>query len=804
MYLGRRNTAAPTHNPYADPVQTVDSSLDGENVIIAKRRVVKVQLTQCLAIDVPIAAFHIHNRRRLMIIASGKVMYLWNLESMSMMQKFGRTNGSIHRENILDCKFDYSGHRIVSCGEDKRVVIWSVKDVRSEKILEGHQGKIFQVEFSRDGENVVSCSEDGRVIVWEWMTGSVLLSYLRHPAAVRSIAFFPDRPDKIVAGRSDGAISFWDLTVRGIVDNIMPDPDWLHDGEEQSLVGWQGIEKNHSGAIMALAISPNGRYMASAATDHTTKLWSVVSYMKDVDIVQAELQDASAKARQLDQYINVHDQKYDIQIKMKEFVGLRIGETWYLHSGMIRQFYQLHLTLLPISALPDPWTQHAAYGLAEEAIYFSRLMFPAPVSAVFASPDSDEMFVVCQNRVLAFEYQASAKEEDLPHTWRIHADAYFSGDNTRVKNTPRTIEEDDEEEMDLETLASKKAVMTVDDLKQLISHGLVLPSFLDTLLAQFKGVDAEKLFYNMKKYKMHPQQLLRLLVNSKFHPRDILTALSSKNDSAKLFTNALTGNPIGPIMSKMGYKPYDENSDDGSPLGEPPSITGRGGMTPFTPNSPDRRNSYDTDEYRRQKQREMEYYSNKNERYYGEVQGPAWHRPTVTGDLLHFIPSMQLKLLKDLQGHRDIKPIFLKQVLVDVPKQPNFSPDVKIRDNTPWVPGRGPVSRGGVRFNEAVTSARRNTGQLPLNNYAQELMSQRNQAYRGTAPVPLHGKGELQGNSSKTIFNPDRYLKTMGMNVKWGLPQGPAGDRRGMHNGGSHHNNTHNKTGGGVTTDKNH
>ncbi|KAJ3025956.1 UNVERIFIED_CONTAM: Target of rapamycin complex subunit lst8 [Siphonaria sp. JEL0065] len=684
----------------------------------------------------------------------------------------------------------------------------------AKRILEGHQGKVFRVEFSHDGENVTSCSDDGRVIVWEWRTGSILLSYLRHPAAVRSMAFFPDRPDKIVAGRSDGTISIWDLTVRGIVDNILPDPDWLHDGEEQSLVGWEGIEKHHSGAIMAVAISPNGRFMASAATDHTTKLWSVVSYMKDVDVVQADLLDASQKARQLNQYIDVHDEKYDIQIKMKEFVGLRIGEvpipTGY-HSDLVFTFRHdstvLSVTFNSASDICVTGSMDSTCRLwsCRRGDLLFQINVPAPVSSVFSSPDSDEMYLVCQNRVLIFGYQASAKEEDLPDSWRIHADAYFSGDNTRVRNTPRIPEEDEDDNVDFETLAARKAVMTVADLKQLISHGLVLPSFLDTLLTQFKGVDAEKLFYNMKK--------VRLLVNSKFHPRDILTALSSTTDSTKLYTNALTltrpkGNPIGPLMVKLGYKLYDENANAdsgiylhyrdfnpelyGTPL-EPPSITGRGGNTPFTSHSQDRRSSYDTDEYRRQKQREMEYYSNKNEKYVGEMYGPVWQRPTVTGDLLHFIPSMQLKLLKDLQGHRDIKPIFLKQVLVDVPKQPNFSPDIKIRDNTPWIPGRGPVSREGVRFNETPIPSvgRRAAGQMPLNNYNQELVRQRTANNRGTAPVPLHGKGETYGTSSKTIFNPNRYLKTMGMNVKWGLPDVGPGDKRGQQqHGAPHHNNS--------------
>ena len=44
-----------------------------------------------------------------------------------------------------------------------------------------------------------------------------------------------------------------------------------------------------SGSIMNVAQSPNGRLLVTCATDHTAKLWSIVSYMKDVEAVQNEL-----------------------------------------------------------------------------------------------------------------------------------------------------------------------------------------------------------------------------------------------------------------------------------------------------------------------------------------------------------------------------------------------------------------------------------------------------------------------------------------------------------------------------------
>ncbi|KAJ3356618.1 hypothetical protein HDU83_000480 [Entophlyctis luteolus] len=578
-----------------------------------------------------------------------------------------------------------------------------------------------------NGEQV---SHDEHIKTSQGQSGYILLSYLKHPAAVKCAALFPERTDKIFCGRTDGTITVWDLSVKGIVENILPDPDWIHEGEEQSLVGWYGIDKHHSGAIMAIAISPNGKYLATAATDHTTKLWGVTSFMKNVEQIQSELQEASKQSRKLDQCINVFDDVYDAQIRLNEFSGLRIGEvpipTGY-HADIIFTF-QHDSTVLCVT-----------FNAASELDAYQ-------ISSVFMSPISNEMYAVCQNRVLIFNYHAKDNEDELPDTGVLLPERFFTGDSS-TKQTPEQKEVKGDI-VDKETLAVQKTSlvfsfisgfahiqtdMTIGDLKQLISHGLVLPSFLDTLLSQFSNIDSEKLFYNMKKAGVNS---ISLLVNSKFHPRDILMALSKTTDSSKLYGNIhvvgcivfsptanhqIQGTAITSVMMKMGFKPKENiaaetiflHNRDFNPelyMSAPPEINNRGGFEDlFKADSP-----YESDEYRRQVLREQQFYSNRvGEKYEGEQFGPKYQRPTTSGDLLHFIPSEQIKLLKDLQSNREVKPIFLKQVLMDTTRHPNFSPETQIRDTTPWIPGRGP-----------------------------------------------------------TIFNPNRYLHTMGLNVKFDAPLG--------------------------------
>eukprot|EP00842_Homolaphlyctis_polyrhiza_P000889 jgi/Hompol1/1800/HPOL_004816-RA len=53
------------------------------------------------------------------------------------------------------------------------------------------------------------------------------------------------------------------------------------------------------------------------------------------------------------------------------------------------------------------------------------------------------------------------------------------------------------------------------------------------------------------------------------------------------------------------------------------------------------------------------------------------------GKILHFIPSEQMKILKDLKASRDVKPIFLRQLAVENEEGhmfPNFDPEDVIKD----------------------------------------------------------------------------------------------------------------------------
>lgn len=63
------------------------------------------------------------------------------------------------------------------------------------------------------------------------------------------------------------------------------------------------------------------------------------------------------------------------------------------------------------------------------------------------------------------------------------------------------------------------------------------------------------------KFKISNQQIIRLIANSRFSPRDIIEALSSDETPEKIYNLLAHGGNIHGHMSRLGYKILEEGED---------------------------------------------------------------------------------------------------------------------------------------------------------------------------------------------------------------------------------------------------
>ncbi len=110
---------------------------------------------------------------------------------------------------------------------------------------------------------VISASADGSVRVWD-VTREAGTKGLVHPVPVRSIACSPPGAKSIVAvtGCEDGKLRVWDLS----------NPDKLPETAKE-------LDDTHGAAIGAIAFSPDGRYLATAA-GRDVFIWDAIEWKK--------------------------------------------------------------------------------------------------------------------------------------------------------------------------------------------------------------------------------------------------------------------------------------------------------------------------------------------------------------------------------------------------------------------------------------------------------------------------------------------------------------------------------------------
>ena len=115
--------------------------------------------------------------------------------------------------------------------------------------LRGHGGPVRALAISPDGQSVLSGSFDSTAIRWSLTTNAAVQVLRFHADAVNAVALLRD--GRAATAGADGRIAVW---TAGKVD-----PDVVLEG--------------HTAPIAALAISPDGAFLASASWDQTVRLW---------------------------------------------------------------------------------------------------------------------------------------------------------------------------------------------------------------------------------------------------------------------------------------------------------------------------------------------------------------------------------------------------------------------------------------------------------------------------------------------------------------------------------------------------
>ncbi|MEV6236107.1 hypothetical protein [Lentzea sp. NPDC051838] len=209
---------------------------------------------------------------------------LWDLNGLTPLSTLQG-----HGEPVQGIAFSPDGRMLASVGWDHLGVVWDITDPRKVvKVSQvtGHTNVVWGVAFSPDSRSLATASADRTVLVSD-LPGPVLAG---HAGGVWTAPFSPDGKT-VATGSEDRTARRWDVSdpfhpvLRETLSGHQHEVKMAaFNGSTLATASIDGTIRLSNGAVFthpdplrAVALTPDGKIVAGAGTEHAVRLWDVSS-----------------------------------------------------------------------------------------------------------------------------------------------------------------------------------------------------------------------------------------------------------------------------------------------------------------------------------------------------------------------------------------------------------------------------------------------------------------------------------------------------------------------------------------------